>query len=115
MAGSTERNRRLEILRHSLGLDLHGRGNEYRNHYVAGPGHHSFDECEALVADGLMVRHNPRALFGGDYCFVVTDAGREWVRDHRPPPPPKLTRSQQRYRDFLNADCGLSFREWISR
>jgi len=25
----------------------------------------------------------------------------------------KMTRSQQRYRDYLDADCGLTFAEWI--
>ena len=29
------------------------------------------------------------------------------------PKPPKLTRSQQRYRRFLKADVGVSFREWL--
>jgi hypothetical protein len=29
------------------------------------------------------------------------------------PLPPKLTRSQKRYRDFLSSDCGYSFREWL--
>ncbi len=29
------------------------------------------------------------------------------------PKPPKLTRSQIRYREFLRADSGLSFIEWI--
>lgn len=29
------------------------------------------------------------------------------------PRPPKLTRSQMRYQRFLDADSGVSFREWL--
>ena len=42
----------------------------------------------------------------------VTEAGKQAVRDESPPPP-KLTRSQKRYRRFLNADTGRPFREWL--
>lgn len=30
-----------------------------RNHYVTGPGTDDFGDCEALVAAGLMHRHEP--------------------------------------------------------
>lgn len=102
----------LAVLQHALGLDAYGRGTWYRNHYVCSPGHHGYDACEAHVLAGRMVRHEPRPLFGGDYCFVVTDAGKDYVREHSPPPP-KLTRSQRRYLAWINADCGVSFGEWL--
>lgn len=100
----------LEILRHSLGLT---RSKEaYRNHFVTGPGSDDHPTCMALVEAGLMKRHQPSALTGGDDCFSVTEAGRAYVAEHTPPPP-KLTRSQQRYRDYLRSDSDQSFREWL--
>lgn len=106
------RDESLHVLQHALGLDDNGQGTWYRNHFVCGPGHNDYERCEAHVAAGLMVRHEPRPLFGGDYCYVVTDAGKEFVRS-RAVAPPKLTRSQRRYREFLARDTGESFGEWI--
>ena len=43
---------------------------------------------------------------------IVTESGKAAVRCESPKPP-KLTRSQKRYREFLNEDCGASFGEWL--
>jgi hypothetical protein len=104
----------LHILQHALGLDDYGQGNAYRNRYVATDGSDDFARCQAHVEAGRMVRHGPSDLFGGgrSFCFVVTDAGRQYVRE-RSPKPPRLTRSQRRYREWLNADSGMPFGEWI--
>ncbi len=112
----------LNILQHALGRDAHGRqphprrdGSDYRNHFTTGEGGASFALCEQAVVDGLMVRHAPSALSGGDYVYTVTDAGRRYVEAHSPAPP-RLTRSQRRYRAWLSsaaADCGVSFGEWL--
>jgi hypothetical protein len=102
----------VEILQHSLGLDEYGRGSGYRNHFVTGPGCADFATCRALTDRGLMEDHGTGPLYGGNHCFTVTSAGLAFVREHSPKPP-KLTRSQRRYRDFLDADCGLSFGEWL--
>jgi hypothetical protein len=59
-----------------------------------------------------MVEHPPRDLFGSDSCFVVTDAGKGAVRCESPKPP-KLTRGQKRYHEWLRLDCGLTFGEWL--
>lgn len=106
--------KQLHILQHSLGLDDYGRGSFYRNHYVAGPGHHSFDDCRALVASGLMTERLPTALTGGDSSFHVTEAGKVAVATQSPPPP-KLSRSQQRYQRYLAARdaLGITFRQWL--
>lgn len=104
---------RLDILCHSLGLDDHGRGRDYRNHYVTGPGSGDFGLCQAMTVEGLMTDHGTSPLYGGDTCFTVTEAGRQYVREHAPPPPPKLTRSQRRYQRYIDADSGLEFREWL--
>ena len=42
----------------------------------------------------------------------VTDAGIKAMREESPAPP-KLSRSQIRYREFLDADCGMTFKEWM--
>jgi hypothetical protein len=60
----------------------------------------------------LMQDHGAHALYGGGHCFTVTEAGRSHVRQHSPAPP-KFTPSQRRYRDYLEADSGLTFREWL--
>lgn len=104
--------RHLEIMQHALGLDEYGRGTGYRNHFVTGPGTTDWDDCRALTEAGLMESHGPEALYGNGFCFVVTDAGCEAVRLHSPKPP-ELTAGQRRYRRFLDADCGLSFGEWL--
>ena len=112
----------LHVLQHALGLDDYGMGdrgmhpfNAYRNHYVCGPGHHGYDICMEHVEAGRMERHEPRAVFGGGHCFTVTDAGKAYVRDHSPKPP-KLTRAQKRYRDWLDsgsAVSGMKFGDWL--
>lgn len=104
----------LHILQHSIGADEHGRivRGGGRNHFVTGEGGKDHTDCMALVAAGLMTRRAGSAISGGDDIFHVTDAGRAHVATHSPAPP-KLTRSQQRYEDFLDADCGLTFGEWL--
>ncbi len=101
--------RQLEILQHSLGVDQYGHGRMYRNHFCAGGG--DVDICRSLVELGYMREHRTTELFP-DYNCSVTEAGKEAVRQQSPKPP-KLTRSQQRYREFLHADTGYSFGEWL--
>lgn len=103
---------KLHILQHSLGLNQYGEGSMYRNHFVTGAGSQNYPLCQALVADGLMVEHSNHALVGGDSIFVVTSKGVDYVALNSPPAP-KLTRSQKRYRDWLSADCGMTFAQWI--
>lgn len=62
------------ILRHALGITRSS--SEYRNHFVCGKGHVDFDDCEDLVNKNLMVRYDPNELFGGNYCYVVTEEGK---------------------------------------
>ncbi len=100
----------LHILLHSLGLT---RGTAiYRNHFVTGVGSHDHPACMSLVAGGFMRKHKPSLLTGGDDCFTVTEAGQAYAIKHAPKPP-KLTRSQQRYQAYLDADCGTTFFEWL--
>lgn len=102
----------LPILQHAIGVDQFGRGSQYRNHFVAGPGHSDYQTCLEAVASGLMRHHQNSHVCGGN-VFYVTDTGRAFVAEHSPQPP-KLSRSQRRYKAFLDHDSGLPFREWLS-
>jgi len=97
----------LHILQHSLGVDQYGVGQMYRNHYCGGE-----EQCRPLVTLGFMTEHRPSELTGGSPWFRVTKAGIH-AMSAESPKPPKLSRSQQRYRAFLKADTGRSFIEWI--
>ena len=59
--------KQLHILQHALGVDAHGLGEQYRNHYVGGEA-----ECRPLVALGLMIEMKPRGISGGSVWFMVT-------------------------------------------
>lgn len=102
----------LSILQHSLGVDFHGRGRQYRNHFATGPKGDDFPLCRELVSLGFMADIGPRELCGGMHFFYVTDAGKS-AMSAESPPPPKITRSQDRYRRFLNGSGGMTFREWL--
>lgn len=101
----------LGILQHSLGVDEYGQGRQYRNHFCAG----GADEevCKSLVQLGYMQDHPKTDLFPYYNCSV-TAAGRRAMVDESPKPT-KLTRSQKQYRQFLAADCGETFGQWMKR
>lgn len=99
----------LQILQHSLGLDQYGQGTMYRNHFCAGGADEAI--CRELIALGYMVQHRTTEVLPYFNCSV-TDAGKEAVK-RESPKPPKLTRSQKRYREFLRADNGMKFSEWL--
>ena len=69
----------LSILQHALGVDEYGRGNQYRNHFVANPETDDYVLCRKLVESGLMVSRGSSALTGGGTCFVVTPKGIDYV------------------------------------
>jgi hypothetical protein len=104
----------LHILQHSLGLDRNGQGRAYRNHFVTSEGSTDWPHCCALVGKGLMEMHEPSELSGGSPWFVVTDAGRSYVDEHKHEAP-KLTAGQKRYRDYLRISdiAGISFGQWL--
>ena len=97
----------LHILQHSLGLDQYASGPMYRNHYCGDP-----ENCRPLVAMGYMIEHPASELTGGDPLFTVTKDGKLAVFAESPKPP-KLTRSQKQYREFLSADSGMKFIDWL--
>lgn len=111
----------LHILQHSLGCDQYGRSEHrgadegdgcfgyYRNRYVSDPE----PDLIELVTFGLLKDHGPQSLAGGMHCYTVTEHGLAHMRLDSPKPP-KLTRSQQRWRDYLKvADCFESFGAYL--
>ena len=107
----------LDILQHALGRDEFGQRRraateDYRNHFCTSEGGSDWELCEEAVRAGLMTKHPPSAISGGDWIFVVTPNGKAHV-DYASPKPPKVSRSQARYRAWLDADCGMKFGEWI--
>jgi len=104
----------LHILQHSLGADRYGRGTQYRNRFVTGPGSDDFAKCNELTQLGFMFDHGPQPMTGGMHCFTVTETGKSEMREHSPQPP-KLSRSQQRYQQFLEGGGFMKFGEWLRR
>jgi len=103
----------LKILQHALGMDEYGRsGRGERNHFVTGPGSTDFASCVQLVDQGYMTRRSGSALYGGDDIFHATDVGRLAAQTCSPNPP-RLTRSQKRYRAFLDHGSDLPFGQWL--
>lgn len=106
--------RQLEILQHTLGVDEYGRTPKgytpyTRNHFCAGKGDEP--DCRELVALGYIAEHKRTEWLPYFNCSV-TDAGKKAMHAASPVPP-KLTRSQRRYREFLESDTGYSFIEWL--
>lgn len=106
--------RQLEILQHSLGVDRYGQGRRvdgdyYRNHFCAGG--KDEETCRELVALGFMETFTRSYL--PYYNCTVTEAGKAAMLACSPKPP-KLTRSQLRYRRWLDvADTGISFLDFM--
>lgn len=100
--------KQLDLLHHTLGLTPEHR-TPYRNHYVAGDGHHSMPELTALEAMGLMVRRAAPAFCDpGDIVFYATDTGRAFALDNLAHPP-----KRSRYGEYLDAEYSESFAEWL--
>lgn len=101
----------LHILQHALGVDQYGQGRQYRNHFCAG----GKDEqlCRELVEMGFM-KHHPTTDVFPYYNCSVTEEGKLAMTESSPKPP-KLTRSQLRYRSYMNwADVYEgTFREFL--
>jgi hypothetical protein len=103
------------VLQHSLGVDQYGDGNQYRNHFVTSSESKDGKLCEELVSLGMMRSQGARVLAGGMHFYNVTPNGIDAVALQSParPPRPKLTRGQQRYRDYIESETSLTFAEWI--
>lgn len=99
----------LHILRHPIGLDDLGLGREYRSHFATTPDCDDWIDCQFLAQQGLMVSGGKIAAWGFMETFQVTEEGRRLARVVVP----KLSRSQERYQQFLRSDCGEGFGQWL--
>jgi hypothetical protein len=98
----------LHLLHHTLGLTPERR-EPFRNYFMAGPGHHDQADLLALEAAGLMRQgRTPSFCDDGDMLFLCTDAGKTYAIEHLPLPPKK-----SRYEEYLDAEYGHSFAEWL--
>ncbi len=100
----------LQILQHALGVDEYGRGQRYRNHFCAGGD--DVANCAELVALGYMRSfRSPHLPYFN--CIVTSEGIDAMYRESLKPP--RLTRSQQRYRKWLDvADAySCTFGEWL--
>ena len=116
----------LHVLQHALGLDeyaqtSYGRGGRYsggetyRNRFVTDDEGGDGNLCNELVTAGLMVRHPPRDISGGDPIFVVTEAGKAYVCEHSPRSP-KVSRGRARYLKWLHVSDAFpdwTFGDWL--
>lgn len=101
----------LGILQHALGLNVYGQGEIYRKHFCAGG--RDIEICDSLVGIGAMVRKDPSALTGGDTMFLVTARGIAIAR-MKSEKPPKLTKSQRRYKAYLRSETDERFIDWLT-
>jgi hypothetical protein len=103
----------LHVLLHTLGLNQYGQGNSYRNYFVTGPKSPDHQVCSSLVDLEMMANcGHAGPITNYDDVFRATPKG-ECAAREQSPPAPKLTRSQNRYRQFLSADSDMSFGEWL--
>lgn len=102
----------LHILQHSLGVNQYGQGSQYRNRFVTGPGTTDWSLFSELVALEMMKDYGPQQIAGGMHCFCVTPKGIDAVA-LQSPPPPKVSRGKQRYRDYLRSELNMSFIDYL--
>jgi hypothetical protein len=112
----------LHILQHALGANKYGLADKplvrpsespyYRNHYCAGGT--DAETCKELVALGWMIQHETTDRLPYFNCSVTKAGIKAMLRAS--PESPKLTRSQQRYRDYLALDDAfgsISFKDFL--
>jgi len=105
----------LHILQHAMGFDRFGRGTGYRNHFVTGEGSDDHPTCMEAVATGLMVRRAGNTLTGNMDLFLVTDAGRQYIRTHSPKVDARQRRRDRysRFLDLSDAWPDYTFRQFL--
>ena len=78
---------------------------------LAGAGHHDQPDLLVLVEAGFMSRSIAPSWVGSGDLFQVTDAGRQYATANLPPMPKPVKYSK--YEQYLRADIGCSFAEWL--
>ena len=99
----------LDIIEHATGRNYSPR--HERNYFLAGKDSKDLALCRSLTERGFMQGGQEIGWCENDSYFTVTEAGkREFLRLR---PPPKMTRSQQRYEQYLREDSCMKFGEWL--
>lgn len=105
----------LDILRHALGLNDRGSTDAgRRNWFATTPDSRDGQICQQLVAAGLMDDCGLVKWTPGEHVYRATGAGK-LIAATSVTPEPNMTRSQRRYAEYLSADSGETFGEWLSR
>lgn len=116
VAAKEQRRESAEVTKDELDIIQHATGRNYnprhvRNYFLAGKDSKDLALCRLLTERGFMRGGQTIGWCADDVHFTVTEAGeREYLRLR---PPPKLTRSQQRYEQFLQEDSGMKFGDWL--
>ncbi|MBU9822983.1 hypothetical protein J1782_24120 [Rahnella sp. BCC 1045] len=98
----------IELMQHALGIN-ENRREPYRNYFLASGGHNANADLESLHTAGLMTSFAaPSFCAEGDVVYHVTDAGRAIAFASLPAP-----KTPTRYEEYLHADCGYSFAEFL--
>ncbi len=102
--------RQIDLMQHALGVSEEN--GAYRNYFAAGAA--DAPDWDCLVAGGFARFNGAKPQIYGDLRFYsVTVHGRRIVNERLAAKLRKLTPGQRRYRQFLRADSGLSFGEWL--
>lgn len=106
-----------QIIQHTIGVDEYGREFHKRNFFGTESTCADGKICEQLVAAGLMKWHGKSAMCDNEDQYTVTADGRRFFFSSCPtiPKTKKKTAAQKRYQEFLDADSGVPFFEWIKR
>jgi len=101
--------RQLDLLFHTLGLYPEQRVSN-RNYFLASEQHSDRTDLEHLVLAGLMIKRPAPEWVGAGEYYHATEAGLSLALDLLPPAPkPK----HSRYREWLCADVGDSFSDYL--
>jgi len=108
----------MAITDYQAGLMHHTAGmisGEKRNWFACSAEGRDYEELSILVSRGFASVRNAPQWSGDDVVFSLTASGLMHAKDKLPEPEPvkKLTRSQQNYKNYLDADCGLTFADYM--
>lgn len=105
----------MDLLLHTLGLNEH-HDDPWRNYFVTVQGGGYAAALDGLVDQGLMVRSDaPGFCPSGSVLYRATDLGKAQAVTENRRRKPKLTRSQRRYREWLDLSdtCDITFGDWL--
>ena len=105
----------IDLMEHALGLTPEN-PKSYRNYFAAAPNGRDIEEWQCLTDNGYAECHGSRTVSGDLIYFSVSGNGQQIVYERcriKDARKPKLTRSQKRYKAYLELDCGETFFEFL--